>query len=404
MKLFITLIRTSLFILAVSYNTNLIYAQGNNKTTKILWKKVFCDENLGCSPGAVAFDSTNNTLLIIGTSFHSEIPFHPKSLSEGKFRLCEINEDGNKVGDIVLKEAPKDNPMVILQAASSIKNLHISIDRNIHAIGQFDGLTQSFLTMNQKGGIVSIKYIPDKSPEEKYIKILRMVNLPNDSFLLLGRDEKGHSLIIKVDSEGNRIWKRTYDLAQTEVFTDGVSVGDKGDFLVTGFAMRLEGQSFWGPSDVWILKCDAKGDIISEELFPGRYPQVCRLNSGNFVVLYDKSTDMKTADYRIKAFDSNLTVLWEKEFPGNFPLDPFKIKATPHNGFVIAGHVGDNHLGVYEYNEKGEELSSISMEENFYPYTTSLVCAKEKAFVVLQVFSKEHGTYEIEVIAIELNK
>ena len=405
MNVFTALIK--LLVLTIFCTAGQAYAQDSNVVSKILWERDFsCGDNLCCSPGAATFNEIDNTLLIVGTSFRLEEPFYRRVFTDGKFRLWEITQDGEMIANTVLKEVPQGIPAKITRAPLGITGLTLAEDGDVRAVGLFEGVNPAFLKANQAGANMSLKSISEKNLREDNILILKMANLPDNNFLLLGRDSSVNGLIIKVDSEGNRFWKKTYSTGRMSFFTDGVSLGNEGCFVVVGSSGDYCGKTLLGPSEVWVFLSDARGNILSEERFPGRYPQVCRLDSGDIVVLYDRSAQLE-ADYRIRAFSPGLKATWERQFPGKLPLDAFKIRAIPGHGFAIAGREGAASFVLYEYDEKGNKLSSISMEKKgVSPYTTSFVCTEDKAFIVLQVLpkNKEHRTFEMRVIAIELTK
>lgn len=394
-----------LLIFTVFFNANHIFAQDtSNKTLKILWQKEFnYGENIGCPPNVVSFNSTDNTLVLIGTSFKIPKDFL-KGDWDGKFWLWEIDQQGNKIRDILLKEAPKEFRSILIGSIGGnpvFEDLNISKNREIYAVGQFDSSNPSFMKADLEGKNVSFKLIYEK----RDILINKMIPLPDNSFLLLG-SERGQGLLTKIDSTGNILWDRTYNLKDSEIFTDGVAVGDKGDFLVAGISLELhQGPLTSETSNVWILRCDKEGNIITEELFPGvlgsgvgRIPAVFQLDSSNFVVFY---YDPINTEFKIKAFNLNLKLLWEKSIFKREPsqsMGSFKIKPIPKGGFIIA-HCRKNNLVINEYNENGDKVSNLEIKDNIWKSNLGLVCTADKAFVVSQIDSKASA---VKIIALEL--
>lgn len=415
MKNLINLAKVLFSILVILCSANYNYAEEGNKTLRILWQKdLGCGENISCSPGAVTFNKSNDTLLIMGTSFHPDKPFYPVPFSEGKFMLWEIDQHGNKIRDRMLKEvSSEDYGAIITEGSVLIKDLTISQEGDIFAVGQFDGPTPSFMKINNNGKDIFIKSIPEKIPEENDIKIFKMISLPDNNFLLIGRDSYNKGLMIKVNSDGDRIWEKIYDKGQQELFTDGLSVGTKGDFLIVGYSVKpVEGSVFPGPSDIWILRCNTEANIISEEIFQGgypllgRYPKISQLDSENFVVAYDKGTLMMPIDHRIKIFSSELKVLCEKTFLESEKGSPtaFKIMAIPGGGFILANCVNLKDLTIYKYDKGGNKLGGISIDKAIWGGDFSIACSKDKAFVISKALSKEYGTFVVRIIAIDLNR
>ncbi|GEM_PF-4644171 len=401
-----------LLVLTVFCTAGQACAEDNSAPAKVLWQRDFGGgNNLSYSPGAVTFNKANNRFLILGTSFRQ------KTYSEGKFWLWEVDRDGNRVRNIVLKNAPEKFKSVITLGSTLIKDIAVSGNGDIFAVGKFDGFKQSFIKIDRKGKIIFSKIISKRSLKELLI-IDKMIRLFDDSFLLVGTDagsgDYSDGLVIKVDSEGNRLWKRTYDLGRADFFTDGVPVGNEGEFLVVGGSVEFKRFLPVVPSDVYILRCNAKGTILSEEFFPGdssptAQPKVCQLDSGDFVVAYDKRVGMGTTDLRIKAFSPDFKkVLWEKEVfkleKAAFPT-PFNIMAVP-GGFIMSDSVGVGTLKVYKYDNEGNQLRSLSVDKAGWLGNIHLAHTGDKAFIISGTLpkSKDNRISDIKVLAIELNQ
>ncbi len=411
MKLFVNLIKFLFFTLIFSYSAIHIYAQ-DNKTPKILWQKDFeCGNNISCSFGAVTYDNNSNRLLVVGTTFRPERAFHPTPFSDGKFRLWEIDVNGNEIKDIILKDAPQKIGKNLRDTSILIKDAIASNNGYVFAIGSFNDLTQSFMKMDQKGKIIFCKSIAEKSSEENDILINKIILLSNNNALLIGNKNRSDGLIIKVDSEGNKLWEKVYDKGQVEFFTDGVSVNTDGDFLIVGYSTKpAEDSSSPDPSNIWILRCDAEGNMISEEVFQGGYPlsgrepRICKLDSENFALAYDKSTLIIPINHRIRIFNSELKVLCEKSFIESEKGSPsfFKLMPLSDGSFVVANCVTLKDVNIYRYDKGCNQLSSISLNKAIWGRDFSIVSVKDKVFVISKALSDKDGTFKIRIISIQI--
>ena len=93
--------------------------------------------------------------------------------------------------------------------------------------------------------------------------------------------------IIKIDSNGNLVWSRTFGgSAEDRAFA--LSPSSDGGFLLTGFASSGNGTvgGNYGSRDAWLLKLDADGQLIWEKNFGGslddRFYAVIELANGGF--------------------------------------------------------------------------------------------------------------------------
>jgi hypothetical protein len=345
--------------------------------------------------------------MIIGTSFR------PKDYLESKFWLWEIAQHGSISKDMVLK-TPEKQGINIAGAYKLINGLTVSANGDIFAVGKFDGGYQSLIKMNKEGEILFSKNITEDTLGGVNSLILKIVSLTDNNLLLIGRDGSALSngLVVKVDAVGNRLWEKTYDFGGgIEMFTDGLAMGEKGEFLVIGVSLKHIGTNNTEIPDIHVMRCDVEGNIITEEVFkgnfiPGRGPQLCKLDSDKFVTFYCSKVTGKTVPYSIKAFSSDLKTLWEKQvFELEFPPGPFKINAISRGGFVIAGCKKASQLAVYEYDKGGNEMGNITIEEGIRCDDLSLVCTENKAFIISQTSWKDNfHDRDVKIIALELLK
>ena len=403
MKRFITSIKILFLALVMLYNANHGYA----KDFKVLWQREFViGKGLSCSPGAVTIDVADNNLLIMGTSFQ------PKTYLEGKFRLWEIDQNGNMTKDIILGDIHENITSNMISASRIISGLSVSKSRKINATGNFGGSDQTIMSLNRQGYKQMVKTIAETSLTDGDNIILKKINLPNDSSLLIGKDVRDNGLAIKIDSQGNKLWKRTYDHGQLEYFCDGVAVGNNGDFIIVGSVVEPAGKMYVGETlSIWVLRCDAEGNILSERVFSGdpfipfvrTMPQVCQLASGKFIIAYNK---LQTRGLTFKALSSNLEELWDKKaFNDDVNAFDFKIKAISSGGFILAYGIGSTGLGVCEYNNECNILNTLSWQKIVRGGNFLLEVTSDRAFIVLQARAKDKDRVNnLKVIALELSQ
>jgi len=424
MKFFNISIKALFFISAMFGYISQTCAEDSNTipAIKILWQKeVTPDANLDCSLGQVAFDKTNKRLLIAGTSFR------PKVYSEGKLWLLEIDANNSNMDrTLLLKDINQNNASSpITLAVSLISSLTISENKNVTLVGGFDNNTSpmSIMKIDRNGNTSKFIGFAEKdddvnknSNSENFQLIHGGINLSGDNLLLMGKGRDG-GLITKVDSEGNRIWGKGYKIGQKQqdFFTDGVVVGDKGNFAVVGCSANPAETGSKFPDvtgDDFILQGNAQGDVIAKDIFPGNpwpgeQPQMCQISSGNFIVVYGKGMEFKRSDINIRTYSTDLKLLWEKlviKSEQNKPSS-FKIAATPQGGFIVAVNVDFGNLRVYEYNEKGDKVANFSVDREIWLVNIGLACMDDKALVVYQTrpnSGQGEKLSKIKIVALEL--
>ena len=399
MKQFLASTKKLLLIL-VMFHLVISYVQG----AEIIWQKEFeADSGFSYSPGAVTFDAIDKKLLIMGTSFL------PKEYSKGKFRLWEVDLDGNLTKDVVLGDAPGNLKAKIHSASQVIKGISVSKDRKIISIGNYNGRGKTVMSMNRKGHDRAVKSITETSLIDDKDVILKKIGLPNDASLLIGSDGRDNGLAIKIASQGTKMWEQTYDLGQLEYFSDGVAVGGNGDFIIVGCSVTPEEvMSATKPLSIWVLKCDSEGIIQLDIVFDGhsfirKLPQICRLSSGEFIVAYNK---FQPDFLSFKAFSSDLNELWENQaYEDEINAYDFKIKAVKEKGFIVAFGIGSTGLGMCEYEKNGNLISKLSWEKVVRGGNFLLEVATDRAFLILQTRSKtEDRINNLKVMTFQLDQ
>jgi hypothetical protein len=382
-------------------------------TMKILWQKeVTADANLDCSIGRVAFDKTNKKLLIAGTSFR------PKVYSEGKLWLLKVGTNGENIDrTLFLKDFNENSAAAATPEQWLISGLTISENNDVSLIGKFDDTSLSIMKMNQQGNVNKSVEIAGKNNSLKEgTIILNRIILPNDHFVLIGKNEDDNGVVIKISPEGTNLWEKTYKIGQGRVtlFSDGLSVGNDGDFIIVGCSANVSSKPrAFGQSDDFILQCDSQGNILKQEFFsagsgwPHKLPQTCRINGGNLLIVYDKDARFAASDIVMRAYSSDLKLLWEKEVLKSESIVLFKLTPVNQNGFVLAANIASGDLMVYQYDEKGNQIAGIAIDKKVYPIilNPSLTWAENNVFVVAKGFpqgEKGRELSKIKIIALEL--
>src|SRR5690606_2173906 len=97
--------------------------------------------------------------------------------------------------------------------------------------------------------------------------------------------------IVKLDTNGNVLWNKTYGGNDSDVFRDMVQTGD-GGYVVGGYSKsNISGdktENSQGDFDFWILKLDASGNLVWQNTIGGSgidYPRdVKQLMDGSYMI------------------------------------------------------------------------------------------------------------------------
>lgn len=173
----------------------------------------------------------------------------------------------------------------------------------------------------------------------------------------------GDTWIVRLDAQGNKLWDRSYggtgdDGAFSLVRTtdDGFVVASNSDSGVGGNKTTPN----YGFYDAWVLKLDAKGDILWDRTFGGdnddgyyAMPMVATSDGG--VVLAADSFSGKTGnkgcgvygddDFWVLRLDTDGNRLWETNCGGVFSDYPMSLVMTSGGGIVVGGGSNSTETG-----------------------------------------------------------
>ena len=322
---------------------------------------------------------SDGSFILVGTS-SSGIGGDKTESSRGgaDYWIVKIDNNGNKIWDktyggnggeyinVIIKET---NDGFILGGSS---NSGISGEKSSPAL---QGGSNDFwvLKLNSSG-----TKIWDKSYGGLGIETLKAIQvLENNEYLLLGDSNspvsftgqgnktspsKGNTdyWLIKTDTNGNKIWDRSYGSSQYDSPTSMVYTND-GKVTIVGASnspksdqkSRNQIVSYSQSGDIWIIRVDTSGNKIWDKTYGGQgsdeQPTIVITNQGGYVIAassysdkaFDKSENLRvgnysTNDYWIMELNSNGEKLWDKTFGGTDTDYPNSV-VIDNNSIVIGG-------------------------------------------------------------------
>ena len=178
-------------------------------------------------------------------------------------------------------------------------------------------------------------------------------------FLIYGRAPTSvtslNLYLLKVDSEGNRVWEQTYSTKMS----DGRVIGEpcqftsqalvqsgEGGFVLIGKSSCAISSAMIGIHycSIYLLKVDANGDKVWEKIYKAQYGvhahSIIRCEDGGFIVTGNIDDYYRDGFYVLKV-DSEGEKVWDNVyFPRSWAYD---ITESGDGGYVLTG---------YSYNEK----------------------------------------------------
>lgn len=168
--------------------------------------------------------------------------------------------------------------------------------------------------------------------------------------------------MIKLDSEGNMVWERSYGGSSYDAGNAILQTAD-GNYIFAASASSSDGDisDLHGDYDYWVVKTDTSGNILWEKTYGGSQQdeamEICKTFSGGYFVSgleYSDDGDVtgnhNGADYWALKIDSTGIIIWQNTLGGglqDFATDGIQLNDGGYamTGFSnsLNGDVSDNH-------------------------------------------------------------
>ncbi len=176
-----------------------------------------------------------------------------------------------------------------------------------------------------------------------------------------GQHSLGDYWGIKMDANGNKIWRRYFGGSHVDQSKDVLQTDD-GGFLLIGISESsdFDISNARGANDYWVVKVSSDGDLMWEKSLGGseidRAFSVTNTTDGNFIIAgesrssdFDVSSPMGGGDIWLVKFNaSNGAIIWEKSYGGTQFETSRGITLLQNGNYAIAGSARSNDGDVSE--------------------------------------------------------
>lgn len=153
-------------------------------------------------------------------------------------------------------------------------------------------------------------------------------------------DDDFDALLIKVDEEGNELWKKTFGGPDSNSGCDSVIQSNDGGYIIVGYLIYNDNR----PSGAWLMKVDENGNELWSKIvysgdWGGRALSVIQGNDGGYVIAGDAGSDNKgQTDAWVIKIDDNGEELWRRTFDNKNRWRSRGIDVIQSNdgGYIIA--------------------------------------------------------------------
>lgn len=178
-------------------------------------------------------------------------------------------------------------------------------------------------------------------------------------------DYYGDAWVIKVDKNGNKEWARCVGGLKGDLLRS-ITTDQNGNFILVGMTNSEDGDIVTpnkGHNDLWVVKMDPKGNVISSRTYGGSSSDeaysVQMLANGNYIVAgrtysangditHNYGTPGQNSDIWIIEFNPAGDIVWQKTYGSSVNDSAWKVLPTKDGGLLVGGYALGNDGTVTE--------------------------------------------------------
>ncbi|MCB9251498.1 MAG: T9SS type A sorting domain-containing protein [Flavobacteriales bacterium] len=181
--------------------------------------------------------------------------------------------------------------------------------------------------------------------------------------------------VLKLNETGDLEWKTSLGGAMDDILTNIVQTNDSM-YIASGLSKSNDGDlsTNKGGEDVWLVKLDRNGTLISSTSFGGTGDEysnkvletedkgfllACRTSSNDGDITSNKGQK----DFWILKLNQNGQIVWQRSYGGSFDDYPYSVEKDFHGGYYVSGYTGSND-GNVNGNNGGIDVWLLNIAED----------------------------------------
>ena len=201
--------------------------------------------------------------------------------------------------------------------------------------------------------------------------------------------------IIKLDSVGNKEWDKTYGGSDDD-YIKSLNQTTDGGYAVAGETLSFGA----GGKDVWFIKLDSDGNKIWDKTFGGSkydYAEslIQTMDGGYVVAGGTESYSVGKSDFWVIKLDNQGNREWDKTFGGSDWDMAYSLIQTADGGYAVAGGTfsygeGEEDFWIVKLDNGGNKVWDKTFGGNDWDMATALIKTDDGGYAVAGI-TKSYG-------------
>lgn len=199
-----------------------------------------------------------------------------------------------------------------------------------------------------------------------FSEAVSIVKTPQNGYLIGGHTLDGSILVLKLDSNGNTIFKKLFGTANLDKMSKMILLRD-GGVLAVGSSITSRDkndnlfQSGLGLSDIYLARLSSNGDMLWSKKYGTQNDDVgidaAEADNGSIVVL-GQTNNEKSKNVTVIRITQNGDKIWLKKFKDDKKMTAHKIIQLKEHNFLLSLSIED------EMNKEQIRLLKIDLQNN----------------------------------------
>jgi len=222
-------------------------------------------------------------------------------------------------------------------------------------------------------------------------------------------DNKQNAWLLKLDSQGNILWEKTYG-GSAEGWALSIIQTTDGNFALAGWT-KSKGAS---EMDAWVIKLDYQGNLLWDRTYGGSGFESARsiiqtTDGGYALAGVTASNEKGSNDFWIIKLDELGNEGWFREYKENVDHGNPDLIQTSDGGYILALSTTSKGAGsldflVIKLDSQGNLLWDLTYGGNSWDKANSIIQTIDGGYAVAGgTYSKGSGTYDLWLIRLDIN-